>query len=292
MTAQTQATLATRFVEDGYIVVPDLVSPDDLSRIVDDAQRFIAGDYPVSNLPDNGDVLAVHFPHWVSPVAMDMVQHDGVIGVLSQITGAHLPQWDGATKCMQSMLFFKPSGLQGQAWHQDERFIPTRDRSLVGAWIAVDDANIDNGCLWVLPGSHRTGQLWPTRDHGKPELFDPTDESFGFDDEAAIPVEVSAGSVVFFNGYLLHRSLPNRSTRRRMALVNHYMNAWSPLPWMMEQGIDVGTTDYRTIVSTSGTDPYAWRGVSDPPLQTFVRPNAGSQNADDVRANLQAGADT
>ena len=292
MTAQTQATLATRFVEDGYIVVPDLVSPDDLSRIVDDAQRFIAGDYPVSNLPDNGDVLAVHFPHWVSPMAMDMVQHDGVIGVLSQITGAHLPQWDGATKCMQSMLFFKPPGLQGQAWHQDERFIPTRDRSLVGAWIAVDDANIDNGCLWVLPGSHRTGQLWPTRDHGKPELFDPTDESFGFDDEAAIPVEVSAGSVVFFNGYLLHRSLPNRSTRRRMALVNHYMNAWSPLPWMMEQGIDVGTTDYRTIVSTSGTDPYAWRGVSDPPLQTFVRPNAGSQNADDVRANLQAGADT
>ena len=292
MTAQTQATLATQFVEDGYIVVPDLVSPDDLSRIVDDAQRFIAGDYPVSNLPDNGDVLAVHFPHWVSPVAMDMVQHDGVIGVLSQITGAHLPQWDGATKCMQSMLFFKPPGLQGQAWHQDERFIPTRDRSLVGAWIAVDDADIDNGCLWVLPGSHRTGQLWPTRDHGKPELFDPTDESFGFDDEAAIPVEVSAGSVVFFNGYLLHRSLPNRSTRRRMALVNHYMNAWSPLPWMMEQGIDVGTTDYRTIVPTSGTDPYAWRGVSDPPLQTFVRPNAGSQNADDVRADLQAGADT
>ena len=292
MTAQTQATLATQFVEDGYIVVPDLVSPADLSRIVDDAQRFISGGYPVSNLPDNGDVLAVHFPRWVSPMAMDMVQHDGVIDVLSQITGAHLPQWDGATKCMQSMLFFKPPGLQGQAWHQDERFIPTRDRSLVGAWIAVDDADIDNGCLWVLPGSHRTGQLWPTRDHGKPELFDPTDESFGFDDEAAIPVEVSAGSVVFFNGYLLHRSLPNRSTRRRMALVNHYMNAWSPLPWMMEQGIDVGTTDYRTIVPTSGTDPYAWRGVSDPPLQTFVRPNAGSQNADDVRADLQAGADT
>ena len=113
MTAQTQATLATRFVEDGYIVVPDLVSPDDLSRIVDDAQRFIAGDYPVSNLPDNGDVLAVHFPHWVSPVAMDMVQHDGVIGVLSQITGAHLPQWDGATKCMQSMLFFQAARAAG-----------------------------------------------------------------------------------------------------------------------------------------------------------------------------------
>jgi len=283
-------SLAEQFVNDGYVVVPNLVSTEDLRRIADDAERFIAGDYPVSNLPDDGDVLAVHFPHWVSATAMDMVTHHGIVDVLSQITGAHLPQWDGATKCMQSMLFFKPPGLQGQAWHQDERFIPTRDRSLVGAWIAVDDADVDNGCLWVLPGSHRTGQLWPTRDHGQPDLFDPTDESFGFDDALAIPVEVTAGSVVFFNGYLLHRSMPNRSDRRRMALVNHYMNAWSPLPWMMEQGIDVGTTDYRTIVSTSGTDPYAWRGVTEPPSTTFVRPNAGQKNADDVRADLATGA--
>lgn len=280
---------ADQFVSNGFLVVPDLVDAEDRNRIRNDAARFINGDYPVSNLPADGDVLAVHFPHWVSDVALDLVRHQGIVDVLSQITGAHLPEWDGATKCMQSMLFFKPPGLQGQAWHQDERFIPTRDRSLVGAWIAVDDADIENGCLWVLPGSHRTGQLFETRDHGQPDLFDPTDESFGFDDAGAQPVEVSAGTVVFFNGYLLHRSLPNRSADRpRMALVNHYMNAWSPLPWMMEQGIDVGTTDYRTVVQTSGEDPYAWRGVTAPPAQTFVRPNAGAANADDVRAALEA----
>jgi len=279
--------LAERFVRDGYLVIADLVSNDDLNRIDADASRFVAGEYPVSNLPETGDVLAVHFPHWVSSVALEMVKHPGIVDVLTQITGAHLPEWDGATKCMQSMLFFKPPGLQGQAWHQDERFIPTRDRSLVGAWIAVDDADIENGCLWVLPGSHRTGQLWPTRDHDKSELFDPTDECYGFDESGAVPVEVAAGSVVFFNGYLLHRSLPNQSqSRRRMALVNHYMNAWSPLPWMMEQGIDVGTSDYRTVVQTSGDDPYAWRGVASPPSKTFVRPSSGSQNADDVRASL------
>jgi len=278
-------SLADSFVKDGYLVVPDLVAASDLKRIEDDAQRFVSGEYPVANLPADGDILAVHFPHWVSDTALDMVKHPGIVDVLSSITAAHLPEWDGATKCMQSMLFFKPAGLQGQAWHQDERFIPTRDRSLVGAWIAVDDADVENGCLWVLPGSHRTGQLWPTRDHGQPELFDPTDESYGFDDSGAIPVEVSAGSVVFFNGYLLHRSLVNRSDRRRMALVNHYMNAWSPLPWMMHEGIDVGTTDYRTVVQTSGDDPYAWRGV-EPPRQAFVRPRTGDRNADDVQAAL------
>ncbi|MEO1064202.1 MAG: phytanoyl-CoA dioxygenase family protein [Actinomycetota bacterium] len=275
--------LADDFVRDGYVVVHDLVAADERRRLLDDATGFLDGSYPVSNLPDDGDVLAVHFPHWVSPVAMDLVRHDGVVDVLSQITGAHLPEWDGAVKCMQSMLFFKPPGLQGQAWHQDERFIPTRDRSLVGAWIALDDATQENGCLWVLPGSHRTGRLWPTRDHGRQDEFDPTDEAHGFDDAGSVPVEVEAGAVVFFNGYLLHRSFRNRSDSTRRALVNHYMNAWSPLPWMMDRGVDVGLEDYRTVVQVSGEDPYPERGVTDPPPATFVRPRAGSLTADDVR---------
>ena len=268
-------SLAEDFVRDGYVVVPDLVSARDRQRVVDDAEGFRRGTYPVSNLPESGDILAVHFPHYVSPVAADLVVHPGIVDVVSTIAGAHLPEWDGATKCMQSMLFFKPPGLQGQAWHQDERFIPTRDRSLVGAWIALDNASVDNGCLWVLPGSHRTGQLFPTRQHGQPDEFDPTDESYGFDESGAIPVEVDAGAVVFFNGYLLHRSLRNRSDRSRMALVNHYMNAWSPLPWMVDKGIDVGTYNVRTVVQTSGDDPYAWDPIQPPPASTFVRPAAG-----------------
>ena len=60
-----------------------------------------------------------------------------------------------------------------------------------------------------------------TRDHHNPDEFDPTDEAFGFDDSPAIPVEVKTGDVVFFNGYLLHRSMKNRSTHTRRALVNH-----------------------------------------------------------------------
>jgi phytanoyl-CoA hydroxylase len=276
-------TLAEDFVRDGYVVVPNLVGADDRERIVADSEAFRSGAYPITNLPDDGQILAVHFPHWVSPVALDMVRHAGITAVVSQIAGAHLPGWDGAAKCMQSMLFFKPPGLQGQAWHQDERFIPTRDRSLVGAWIALDDATVDNGCLWVIPGSHRTGRLYPTRDHGRPDEFDPTDESYAFDDDSAVPVEVAAGAVVFFNGYLLHRSLKNRSSRTRMALVNHYMNAWSPLPWMMHKGIDVGTSNYRSVVQVSGDDPYAEDPIVAPPAATFVRPRAGNFTVNDAR---------
>ena len=276
-----------RYVDEGYLVVPDLVAKRDLDRIASDASRFARGEYPTINPPSPPEdpdqqpepsILAVHFPHWVSPVAREMITHAGIVSVLQRITAAHLPHWDGRVKCMQSMLFAKPPGLPGQAWHQDERYIATRDRSLVGAWIAVDDANEENGCLRVIPGSHRTGYLWPTRAHGRPDEFDFSDECYGFDESAEVPVEVEAGSVVFFNGYLLHRSLRNRSRSPRRALVNHYCNAWSLLPWSTfpVQKIPVSaiaTHDERNIVPI-GDDPYAWKGYTDPPDRVFLRPHA------------------
>jgi ectoine hydroxylase-related dioxygenase (phytanoyl-CoA dioxygenase family) len=180
-----------------------------------------------------------------------------IVEVLREIVGPNV-------KCMQSMLFVKATGKPGQAWHQDEDFIPTRDRSLTGAWIAMDDATVENGCLWVIPGAHRPGVLWPLEVQEDPR-FDCADEATGFPyrDEDAIPVEVTAGSVVFFNGYLLHRSFPNRaSSGYRRALVNHYMRAESLLPWGPIGG-PAATADYRDIVMVAGKDPYGWKGIED-----------------------------
>lgn len=121
------ADLGERFVRDGYVIVDDLVTAPERKRLVEDAAGFIDGTYPVSNLPDDGDILAVHFPHWVSPVARDAVVHPGIADVVGTIAGAHLPGWDGRTKCMQSMLFFqarrptRPSLASGRTVHSDAR---------------------------------------------------------------------------------------------------------------------------------------------------------------------------
>jgi hypothetical protein len=276
--------LAQQFVDDGFVVVDNLLSRAELDEIVVDAAKFARGDYPVLNpptLPEGATddealqhVLAVHFPHWVSQVALDMINHPGIAEVLHQIVGAHLAHWDGAVKCCQSMLFVKGPGMPGQAWHQDERYIPTRDRSLLGAWIAIDDATIDNGCLWVVPGSHRNGYLWPAGPHGNADEYDTSDQAYGFDDSKGIAVEVKAGSVVFFNGYLLHRSLKNRTNGYRRALVFHYLNAWSLLPWKTNgsvHGLEIPLLDSRAVVPV-GADPYAAKGYSTPPKQVFLRP--------------------
>lgn len=272
------------FVDDGYAVVPDLISPDELEELKADTLKLARGGYPTKSLqplPESmsdkevlQNILCIHQPHFVSPVMQKYVKHPKLCGVLSQIAGAHLPHWDGSVKCMQSMLFVKPPGFQGQAWHQDEIYIPTRDRSLVGGWIAIDDATIENGCLWVVPGSHRNGYLFPQRPHNSPDDFDFADESYGFDESQEVPVEVKAGTVVYFNGYLLHRSRKNNSNIYRRVLVNHYMNAWSQLPWGRmddEEKTLVAKADGRMIVPVAGIDPYAWKGVKKPANNVWLR---------------------
>ncbi|MDA0748411.1 MAG: phytanoyl-CoA dioxygenase family protein [bacterium] len=262
--------------EQGFLVVQGLLSPEEVEAIRADSVKLCRGQYPSENLkPVPGEMtddeaiskyLCIHNPHYVSSFMRKGVAHPGVASVLTQIVAPNV-------KCMQSMLFMKPPRFPGQAWHQDEVYIPTRDRSLTGAWYALDDATVENGCLWALPGSHRHGYLYSQRNHEKTTEFDFGQESYGFDDSGEVPVECKAGDVVFFNGYLLHRSRKNRSTRFRRVLVNHYMNAYSLLPWRSpEEGGRMATADFRGIVMVAGEDPYAWKGTvneGDAHVRTF-----------------------
>ncbi len=259
--------LVEQFARDGFLVLEDAISPDEVAelhresvRLCRDHDRREGG---TSASESDEEVLrrflCLHYPHKVSDVALRTMHTPRVVELLTGVIGPNV-------KCMQSMLFIKSEGKPGQAWHQDEFFIPTRDRSLTAAWIALDDATVENGCLWVLPGSHRRGVLYPDREQDDVR-FDCTDEAYDFPyrDEDAVPVEVPAGAAVLFNGYLLHRSLPNSGRHGfRRALVNHYMSAESLLPWKaVPEGVHVGKHDFRDIVMVAGEDPYAWKGVVD-----------------------------
>jgi phytanoyl-CoA hydroxylase len=274
------------FRENGYLVVHNALPAAEVEELRRDAVRICRGDAgevrgvtPALVGETDDDVmqryLCIHFPHKLSGVMFNYLAHPVIVDVLTKVIGPDV-------KCMQSMLFIKAAGKPGQAWHQDEDFIPTRDRTLAGAWIAMDRATTENGCLWVIPGSHKAGILWEM-DHTYDARFDCTKESKGFPykDEDAVPVEVEAGAIVFFNGYLLHRSLPNNAaTGYRRSLVNHYMSASSLLPWHPpQQGEGMAVTDYRDIVMVAGRDPYAYKGITDLAVP-HVRPtrNGGCAN--------------
>ncbi len=268
-----------RYHDDGYLVVENLFSADDIATLraetlsICRAERGEVKDLPPIAPDDTDDdimrrVLCIHFPHKISQLMLDYLKHPALADILTQLIAPDV-------KSMQSMLFIKAAGKPGQAWHQDEDFIPTRDRSLIGAWIALDDATIENGCLWIIPSSHKHGILWEMQAQDSAD-FDCTDESVGFPytDADAVSVEVTAGTVVLFNGYTLHRSLPNVATSGyRRALVNHYMSASSLLPWSPPQpGEHIATLDHRDVVMVAGKDPYAWKGYTDV-MQPRVRPS-------------------
>lgn len=290
------------FKENGYLVLENALSADDLAELNNDATDICRGKYgtyggwkgPHDDETDEEvlrQYLCIHFPHKVSPIMKKHLADPAMVEALTGVIGPDV-------KCMQSMLFIKSAGKPGQAWHQDEDYIPTRDRSLTGGWIALDDATTENGCLWLLPGSHKAGVLWPQAQQSDTR-FDCAEEATGFPyrDEDAIPVEVKAGSIVFFNGYLLHRSLPNKATQGyRRVLVNHYMSASSLLPWadnlqehncFLDSSHTIAKCDVRDIVMIAGNDPYAWMGITDH-AKMHVRPSGEGGCAKSVRPRQAA----
>jgi len=125
---------------------------------------------------------------------------------------------------VQSMLYFKPPGSRGQALHQDNFYLRAEPGTCVAAWMALDRAEEDNGCVLVVPGSHR----WPilcTRQADTRVSF--TDVTVPIPaGERARPVRMDPGDVLFFHGSLVHGSMPNTTTDRfRRSLIGHYLQA-------------------------------------------------------------------
>jgi phytanoyl-CoA hydroxylase len=141
---------------------------------------------------------------------------------------------------MQSMLIFKQPRIGGEVvWHQDASFLMTEPQSVVGFWWALEDATLDNGCLWVADRRGPLRERYVRRGEGfVTEPLDATPWPRGDDIR---PLEVKAGSLVVFDGLLPHASAPNRSQTSRLAYSLHIVDgraAWSPLNWLQRSADD------------------------------------------------------
>ncbi len=131
---------------------------------------------------------------------------------------------------LQSMYIFKQPNIGGEVTcHQDSTFLYTDPIDILGLWFALEDATIENGCLWAIPGGHRRGlkSRWVRSAEGmKFEIFD-TDP---WPEDQLVPLEVSKGSLILLHGLLPHRSFENKSSRSRHAYTLHLINARRKLP--------------------------------------------------------------
>jgi phytanoyl-CoA hydroxylase len=132
---------------------------------------------------------------------------------------------------VQSMYIFKQPRIGGEVTcHQDSTFLYTDPPSVVGLWFALEDATIDNGCLWALPGGHLNGlKSRFVRDPAGGTKFVRLNEE-PWPDEGLVPLEVPAGTLILLDGMLPHLSRINRSDRSRHAYTLHFIDGACEYP--------------------------------------------------------------
>ncbi len=140
---------------------------------------------------------------------------------------------------IQSMLILKHAKIGGVVdIHQDSTFLYTEPDSCIGFWFALEDASVENGCLWAKPGGHHTPlRSWFRRkDGGGTELLKLNGEPYMM--EGMIPLEVKKGTCIVLHGLLPHYSLPNTSGRSRQAYSIHTINREAKYPsenWLQRE---------------------------------------------------------
>ncbi|HCI78246.1 MAG TPA: phytanoyl-CoA dioxygenase family protein [Ktedonobacter sp.] len=239
------------FQEQGFLVVHSLVPPEDVQEFVEHTENLMAGREvipgrtfnPSSMMGDQmvQELLRVHMLHRLLPIHERFLLHPRILDVLEALIGPDV-------LALQSMLFFKHPGQEGQGYHQDSYYIPTLPDTLCGAWLAIDRADEENGCLWMTVGSQNEPVYPDARGAtGQRDLSDMQPIAHASHNDVKVngltriarkyegrevKAEVDPGDVVFFGGHIIHRSHENRSqTRMRRAFVGHYCNARSWVPW-------------------------------------------------------------
>ena len=219
--------------DDGYFIRRRFAPPETLAamteRVVEIARAHAAGE-PIGDVlpqPETGLAQQARMPeeglskmfklHRQEPIFRKWVSDSAVLdGVIPRLG----PNLD----CFLSQFIFKMPGAIGQPWHQDGHYFPFDRSPQVGIWLAVTEARLDNGPLWVLPGSHREA-IHPTVPDTRPAANLGYVEIVDHDMDGATPVLLEPGDALFFHSHLMHKSTDNASPDRRAAMVFHIAQA-------------------------------------------------------------------
>ena len=200
-----------RFRDEGYFATAPILTPDQCDRIVAEYDRIgrviaVGGD-------EQGSLAYQPMMHLKSPLLQRYAADRRFIEIVAPIVGGDIRlYWEQAvTK--------PPNAATEVPWHQDNGYGATDPPEYATCWLALEDATTENGCLWVLPGSHRRGSI-PHRATGASFLLSGYD---GADRGVAAPVPRGAALVI--SSLLLHRSGPNTTAGSRRAWVLQYCDA-------------------------------------------------------------------
>lgn len=219
------------FAREGYGVIRQLISKDEINHIRDSFMALNA-DGPVEGLSEiiggRGEYTADDPLKFYPRMMMPHLHDDLEVGPLSlkyMLDARFLPYLKAFIEepvGVQTMFYFKPPGARGQELHQDNFYLRVKPGTCAAAWIAVDNADAENGGMMIVPGSQDYEIVCPEQADAATSFT--TDFVRPPKGTSAVPVDLKAGDVLFFNGSIIHGSSPNSSQSRfRRSLICHYI---------------------------------------------------------------------
>lgn len=253
-----------RYRSDGFLILPGFVDPARCDELRQRAGQLVAGFEPGSlrsifttdeqarktddYFLGSGDQIRYFFEEGAFDAAGDLVHaKERSINKIGHALHDLDPVFDRFSRTpalealvaslgleeprlMQSMYIFKNPLIGGEVrCHQDSTFLHTTPEAMVGLWFALEDAGLDNGCLWAIPGGHRDGLRSRFVRTGATTHFDTLDDR-PWDDTRLVPLEVAKGDLIVLDGLCPHMSQANRSASSRHAYTLHVVSARSAYP--------------------------------------------------------------
>lgn len=213
-----------QFWETGYLVVEQVINIQEIATSIEAIMDVINGrsigskiqfvkDSKLLHNEEERELAARKVYEYVDhePRLRDIAYHPDILAAMGKLFGEK-------AKVVQDQAILKPpTGGAEKPWHQDMAYGNLAyDKSVIGIWIALDPAELDNGCMHVIPYSHRDGAVphYAVRDW---QLCDVT---VRVEQDVAVPLK--PGGALIFSGLLHHGTPPNFSDKRRRSLQIHY----------------------------------------------------------------------
>jgi len=240
-----------QYQEKGF-VIPNFRLPKEMVEIMREALDGLIAKNPTVR-PEM--LLGVHIKRGYSDGMLgdkaffDFAIHPPLLDIIEQLIGPDIILW-------ASQIICKPRGDGMEVpWHQDAEYWPIHPLATTTAWIALEDATIENGCMRVIPGSHKS------KKHYSHQVSDRTDlvlnqvlDTTEYDSTQAVDIELQAGQISFHDAFLIHGSNPNLSDKRRSGFIVRYM------PSLSHYDRGAGKTD-QIGHGTAGNVNYANRPI-------------------------------
>lgn len=219
--------------EKGYWVSGKVLSDAQIEKYRNAMYRLWAAEFDTGKEPWGGPwrltenasaIRKMDQAHWASGDLRELATNETVGAIAARLGETE------AVRLWHDQLLYKPGnpnsgkGAGGNVgWHQDHYYWKCTTQDLFTAWVALDDVTVENGCMQMVPGSHKWGVLdgnffEQDLDKLKADIERESGQKF-----ETVPIEMKAGQVSFHHCLTIHGSGPNVTTRPRRSLVLHLM---------------------------------------------------------------------